>query len=56
MQIINFMHLFIPQFNIQIIFSQVGIEKFDKTKLSHTETLVKNILPTQEVIALEKSQ
>ena len=29
---------------------------FDKTKLSHTETLVKDVLPTQEIIALEKSQ
>ena len=35
---------------------QVGIEMFDKTKLSHTETLVKDVLPTQEIIALEKSQ
>ena len=35
---------------------QVGIEKFDKSKLSHTETMVKNILPTQEIIAMEKSQ
>ena len=37
-------------------FLQVGIEKFDKSQLCHTDTLVKNILPTQEIIAAEKSQ
>jgi len=35
---------------------QVGIENYDKTKLSHAETLEKNLLPTQEIIAMEKSQ
>ena len=35
---------------------QVGIESYDKSKLSHAETLEKNVLPTQEIIAMEKSQ
>eukprot|EP00092_Neocalanus_flemingeri_P039232 GFUD01042710.1.p1 GENE.GFUD01042710.1~~GFUD01042710.1.p1 ORF type:complete len:176 (+),score=67.70 GFUD01042710.1:55-582(+) len=33
-----------------------GIEIIDKSKLSHKDTMEKNILPTKEVIALEKSQ
>ena len=36
--------------------AQDGIEGYDKTKLSHTQTMEKNTLPTKEVIALEKSQ
>ena len=41
---------------IQIfLFIQDGIEKYDKTKLTHTETMEKNTLPTKEVIEMEKS-
>ena len=36
--------------------AQDGIESYDKNKLSHTETMEKNTLPTKEVIAMEKSQ
>ena len=38
-----------------ILLSQDGIEKYDKTNLTHTETMEKNTLPTKEVIAMEKS-
>ena len=31
-----------------------GIEKFDTTKLKHTETCEKNPLPTKEIIEEEK--
>ena len=34
---------------------QTGIEGFDKASLSHTETIEKNVLPTKEMIAEEKS-
>ena len=33
-----------------------GIEGYDKTTLTHTQTMEKNILPTMEVIAMEKTQ
>lgn len=31
-----------------------GIENFDATKLKHTETHEKNVLPTKEIIEKEK--
>ena len=36
-------------------FLKDGIEKYDKTNLTHTETMEKNTLPTKEVIEMEKS-